>query len=71
MIDKPTTDGWMDGVHGKKDGELGGNEVKGKDNFVNDSEGQIQRLSRVMKDDIKQKKIKFSLLIGILFYSGT
>ena len=34
------------GVHGKEDGALGENEVEGRDNFVKDSEGQVELLKR-------------------------
>ena len=50
------------GVHGKKDGELGGNEVKGKDNFVEDSERQVERLTKKFKGDIEKKNIKFAVI---------
>ena len=44
------------GVHGKEGGELG---VKGKDNFVEDSE---RRLTKKFKDDIEGKKIQFAVI---------
>ena len=50
------------GVHGKEDGELGGNEVKGKDNFVEDSERQVGRLTKKFKDDIEKKNIQSNLV---------
>ena len=50
------------GVHGKEDGELGGNEVKGKDNFVEDSERQVGRLTKKFKDDIEKKNIQFAVI---------
>ena len=50
------------GVHGKEDGELGGNEVKGKDNFVEDSEGHVGRLTKKLKDDIEKKNIQFAVI---------
>ena len=52
----------LTGVHRKEDGELGGNEVKGKDNFVEDSEGQVGRLTKKFKDDIEKKNIQFAAI---------
>ena len=49
------------GVHGKKDGVLGENEVKGKEDFVKDSEGQVKYLKKEFKDDIEKKNIKFAV----------
>ena len=34
------------GVHGKEDGALGANELEGKDNFMEDSEGQLELLKK-------------------------
>ena len=49
------------GVHGKEDGELGKNEIKGRENFVEDSKKQIERLKRDFKDDIEKRKMEFSV----------
>ena len=49
------------GVHGKEDGELGKNEIKGRDNFVEDSKKQIERLKRGFKDDIEKRNMEFSV----------
>ena len=50
------------GVHGKEDGELGGNEVKGKDNFVEDSERQVGRLTMKFRNGIEKKNIQFAVI---------
>ena len=48
------------GVHGKEDGTLGENEFEGKDNFVKDSEGQVEFLKSEFKRT--SRKRKFSLM---------
>ena len=49
------------GVHGKEDGRLGENEVEGKDNFVKDSEGQIEFLREKFETDVQKKNLLFSV----------
>ena len=49
------------GVHGREDGELGGNETKGKDNFVEDSERQLGRLRKKFKDNIQRRNIELAV----------
>ena len=49
------------GVHGKEDGKLGGNEIRGKDNFVEDSKMQVGRLTKKFMEDIKKKNINFEV----------
>ena len=49
------------GVHGEKDGRLGANEVEGRDNFVKDSEGQLELLKKDFTRDIEQKNIEFAV----------
>ena len=49
------------GVHGKEDGVLGENEVKGKDNFVKDSEGQLEFLAEKFRGDIQKENISFTV----------
>ena len=49
------------GVHGKEDGRLGENEVEGKDNFVKDSEGQVEFLKEKFENDIQKKNISFAV----------
>ena len=39
-----------------------GTEVKGKDNFVEDSERQVGRLTKRFKDDIEKKNINFAVI---------
>ena len=49
------------GVHGKEDGRLGENGVEGKDNFVKDSEGQVEFLKDKFGNDIQKKNISFAV----------
>ena len=49
------------GVHGREDGELGGNETKGKGNFVEDSERQLGRLRKKFKDKIQKRNIELAV----------
>ena len=49
------------GIHGKEDGGLGGNEVKGKENFVEDSELQVGRLTKKFSEDVEEKNIKLEV----------
>ena len=49
------------GVHGNMDGRLGKNEDKERDNFVKDSEGQIQFLMDKFEADVQRKNISFAV----------
>ena len=49
------------GVHGEEGGRLGENEVEGKDNFVKDSEGQVEFLKEKFENDIQKKNISFAV----------
>ena len=49
------------GVPGEKDGRLGANEVEGRDNFVKDSEGQLELLKKDFTRDIEKKNIMFAV----------
>ena len=49
------------GVHGNMDGRLGKNEDKERDNFVKDSEGQIQFLMDKFEADVQRKNILFAV----------